>query len=610
MVGQPYLHWYEPGIHVKHVGAGEVELAVSVTSRCDLFVTYLPAELRWIDTMRIAFSFGRKWAWLTLLVAICLTSAPAAAQVRIPAAAVANQETLTSVLRHGKSMEEEERWRDAVDHYESALRGHPEWQELRHRIAVARTHMDIARRYSDSSFLESMGQLTEQQAYDLLSEILVKIDTYHVNAPAWDELIARGVLNLRIAPSESAFVNRFPQPVSAEASDRFTRDVERVLDRSRIQNRRQAQEVVASLTPIAVRELAVSPQAAVLEFACAAVHSLDPYSAYLTGEQLEEVFSQIDGSFVGLGIELKSDNNTLLIVDVIPGGPAEEAGIAPRDSIIEVDGRATREVSTDAAADMLKGPALSYVEVVVRSPDGTVRRERIQRRRVDVPSVQDVKMLDETNGVGYLKVTSFQKTTSRDMDNALWKLHRQGMRSLVVDVRGNPGGLLNAAVEVADKFLTDGEIVSTRGRNGREDFDYRAHEVGTWRIPLIVLIDHDSASASEILAGAIHDQRRGTVVGQRSYGKGSVQGIFPLSQHQAGIRVTTAEFCSPSGREISLRGVVPDIVVEEASEEESRHVVARPTQEAEIPLDEADRTLEVALEAARESTHYTAAGPR
>ena len=139
------------------------------------------------------------------------------------------------------------------------------------------------------------------------------------------------------------------------------------------------------------------------------------------------------------------------------------------------------------------------------------------------------------------------------------------MRALIVDVRGNPGGLLNASVEVADKFLATGTIVSTRGRSAREDFDYQAHSVGTWRVPLIVLIDGDSASASEIFAGAIHDHRRGTVVGQRSYGKGSVQGIFPLSRYKSGIRLTTAKFYSPSGQPISHHGVTPNVVVPRAA---------------------------------------------
>jgi carboxyl-terminal processing protease len=136
---------------------------------------------------------------------------------------------------------------------------------------------------------------------------------------------------------------------------------------------------------------------------------------------------------------------------------------------------------------------------------------------------------------------------------------------LIIDVRGNPGGLLTGAVEVADKFVQQGTIVSTRGRSPQEDFDYKAHAVGTWRVPLVVLIDGDSASASEIFAGAIHDHRRGTIVGVRSYGKGSVQGIFPLQVSKAGVRLTTAKFYSPSGQAISDVGVSPDVEVRTAA---------------------------------------------
>jgi carboxyl-terminal processing protease len=167
------------------------------------------------------------------------------------------------------------------------------------------------------------------------------------------------------------------------------------------------------------------------------------------------------------------------------------------------------------------------------------------------------------------------------------------MRSLVIDLRGNPGGLLTASVEVADKFIADGPIVSTRGRSEQENFSYRAHRPGTWRVPLVVLIDGDSASASEILAGAIQDHRRGVIVGRRSYGKGSVQGIFaltPLAENvRCGVRLTTAKFYAPSGRPISHAGVTPEVEV---------RLTAKPADGAKAPqslLDDADVAAAMAV---------------
>ncbi len=547
--------------------------------------------------MRTAFLLARRWTCYLLLLGVFFGPTSASAQVRIPAAALVDQLPMEDLIRQGEALERDRRWGEALTHYENALRNHPDRRELQHRLNVARTHLDIARRYSDRSYVNALEQLTEQQTLDLYAEVLLKIETYHVNDPNWGQLVYRGVLNLQVAPTEPAFADKFPQPVSTSPIDSFVADVRSITDFNKIQNRHQAREAVAAISRLAVRDLGVAPQAAVFEFTCAAASSLDPYSSYLTGDQLDEVFSQIEGNFVGLGIELKADNDALLIVNVIPGGPAEQAGIVAQDRIVEVDGKTTREVSTDAAADMLKGPELSLVDIVVQSPGGRLRYLQVQRRRVEVPSVQDVKILDGSNGVAYMKLTSFQKTTSQDVDSALWSLHRQGMRKLIVDVRGNPGGLLNASVEVADKFLTVGTIVSTRGRSTREDFDYQAHNVGTWRVPLIVLIDGDSASASEIFAGAIRDHRRGTVVGQRSYGKGSVQGIFPLSRYKSGIRLTTAKFYSPSGQPISHRGVTPNVVVRA----QPTHVAARPTDTGEVLETELDSTLRAALDVARHS---------
>jgi carboxyl-terminal processing protease len=331
-----------------------------------------------------------------------------------------------------------------------------------------------------------------------------------------------------------------------------------------------------------------------MEYVAGATGGLDNYSTYLTEAQLDDVYSQIEGNFVGLGIELKAEGESLNVMNVIEGSPAQRAGMQAGDVIIAVDGKTTAAVTTDKAADMLKGTEGTTVDVTLRAPSGEVRTLRVRRERVEVPSVEKVAIIDRDNGIGYLKISSFQKTTVRDLDAALWKLHRDGMRSLIIDVRGNPGGLLTASVEAADRFVEQGTIVSTRGRISSEDFDYKAHRVGTWRVPLFVLIDGDSASASEIFAGAIHDLQRGLVIGERSYGKGSVQGIFPLGTARSGVRLTTAKFYSPSGRAISLQGVVPNLTVRTAAKPvDGQSVVAS----SESP--ETDAILNAGLQAAR-----------
>jgi carboxyl-terminal processing protease len=262
---------------------------------------------------------------------------------------------------------------------------------------------------------------------------------------------------------------------------------------------------------------------------------------------------------------LKAQDGGLTIVRVISGSPAEEAGVRSGDRIFAVDGRSTASLSTDQAANLLQGPEGSRVQLTLAGPGQSPRPTVVERRIVEVPSIDHVKIADPQYGVGYFRLTCFQKTTARDLDTALWKLHGEGMRSLVVDVRGNPGGLLVSAVEVADRFVDRGVIVSTRGRIAQEDFTYLAHEHAKWQVPLVVIIDQDSASAAEIFAGAIRDHHRGTIVGVRSFGKGSVQGIFPLEESNSGIRLTTAKFYSPAGRPFNRVGVDPDITVRTAA---------------------------------------------
>jgi len=499
---------------------------------------------------------------------------------------------LYDLLRRGHVLEVERRWGEAVVHYEDGLRQFPGEDALKQRFDFARLHYDVSRRYADRSFREGLSHLSYSAALDLYSEVLLKIHAHYVETPHWKELVACGTNGLAVALTETAFLETNLRDPEVQALDAFRDELGRLLAERPVASRDEARDAVISAVSLARQQLGVPPTAVVMEYLCGAAGSLDPYSTYLTPDQLSEVYSQIKGNFVGLGVELRAQEGALVIVRVIPNSPAQRSGLCEGDRIVAVNGHQTRNLSTDHAANLLQGEADSIVELTAERPGSEPRTLRVRRQRVEVPSVDDTRLLDPSQGIAYLKLSCFQEATYREVDDALWRLHRLGMKKLILDLRGNPGGLLVSAVEVADLFLERGVIVATRGRNAYEDFTYSAREAGTWRVPLVVLIDGESASAAEIFAGAIRDHHRGTIVGQRSFGKGSVQGIFPLNVGSAGLRLTTAKFYSPSGRPYSIVGVEPHVAVRQA---------ARPVTGAsgpEPPAKDNDPMLAAALQVA------------
>ncbi|HEY1784626.1 MAG TPA: S41 family peptidase [Pirellulales bacterium] len=544
--------------------------------------------------MRRPSTVLRTWLFRTFCTATCVwTLAAGLAQsqqrnqpVAVKTPASADEGQLDSVVRRGQKLENEHRWGEAVTLYEEALRENPADHSLATRHELAKIHYDIGRRYHDTSFLRSLGTLDQRETLALYGEVLSKIQSHYVVEPDWAALVRRGTAGLEVALGETPFVRQVGLTAGRPEIDAFRQQLVQQMQSLTIRDRQQAIDAVTQAAQLA-KQLRLPPAAVILEYACGAAGSLDEYSAYLTSDQLNDVYSQIEGNFVGLGIELKAQDNTLLIVKVITGSPAERAGFKAQDRIIAVGSRTTTDLTTDQAADLLQGAEGTIVELTIQTSGATPRKVAVRRQHVEVPSVDDVKIVDREKGIGYMKLTCFQKTTSRDLDAALWRLQTQGMRSLIMDLRGNPGGLLTSSVEVADKFIYDGVIVSTHGRSSLEDYNYTAHKAGTWDVPLVVLIDGDSASASEIFAGAIRDHHRGTIIGQRSYGKGSVQGIFPLAAAGAGVRLTTAKFYSPSGAAISKVGVSPDIVVTRA---------AKPVDGAASAASEKDEVLVAAVD--------------
>lgn len=458
---------------------------------------------------------------------------------------------IASLIEQGRILEGQLRWGEALALYESALNEEALYQrpcepQLDQRINLARIHCDLGRRYVDNSFRKAAATLTEAESLDVFTQILLTIDTHYVQTPNWPELFDHGTLALETALTEPAFTDANLKGVSAERIEAFRQDLRRGLASRPIRDRQGLRKSAEYAARLGLQQLGLSPTVTVLEYTCGVAGALDEYSAFLSGDQLNDVYSQIKGNYVGLGIDLKAHERSPLIVNVITGSPAEKAGLKPGDRILSINNRSTEDLTSDQAAALLQGEKGSIVHFLAVTGSDPPRPLKIRREQIDVSSVEHVKIADANNGVGYLKISCFQKTTSRDLDVALSSLHHQGMRSLIIDLRGNPGGLLTAGVEVAGTFIEQGTIVSTRGRNPQEDFTYRAHKAGTWDVPLVLLIDSDSASAAEIFAGAIRDQHRGTIVGVRSYGKGSVQGIFPLNVAGLGLRLTTAKFYSPS----------------------------------------------------------------
>ncbi len=505
---------------------------------------------------------------------------------------VDSENSLAAVLRQGASLEKQEKWGEALSHYENAIKRFPNDKILQGQQDLARIHYDLDRRYGDRSFRATMEALSAQQATELYEEVLVKVDSYFVHEMNWQLLVNRGRQCLEIAIREGVLFNNHNSNIDNSVIESTVKQLEQFIHEHPVTTREGAVAVAAATAAFISSKLNVPQSAVLLEFVAGASGGLDNYSCYLTGNQLKDVYSQIDGNFVGIGIELKAENNALLIVSVIPESPASRAGIKGGDRILSVNGTSTENLSTDAAAGLLQGPKNSRLELTIGSQQAEIRNVSLVRQHVEVPSVDGVCIIDENEKVGYLRLISFQRSTSREIDEALWKLYHQGMKSLVIDVRSNPGGLLSASVDVADKFVPQGTIVSTRGRSAQEDYDYPARRSSTWELPLVVLVDENSASASEIFAAAVHDHHRATLVGRNSYGKGSVQGIFPLARCGAGLRLTTAKFYSPNGQPISNIGVKPDIVVHQAG----KPVLTIGTK----PLPDKDPILRAGIDAARQ----------
>ena len=293
------------------------------------------------------------------------------------------------------------------------------------------------------------------------------------------------------------------------------------------------------------------------------LNHLDPNSSFLNPDAYKEMKLETEGEFGGLGIEIAVRDDLLTIIAPIDDTPAHKAGLKAGDKIVKINNELTRGVTLQEAVKKLRGkPGTQVAVTILRERERKLLDFTLTRDIIKIQSVRDTKILEDR--IGYIRLASFQEHTPDDLEQALGRLTQEQMNSLILDLRNNPGGLLDVAVSVSEKFLEPKQlIVSTRGRRGNQNMEFRArgssHHLG---FPLVVLVNNGSASASEIVAGAVQDHRRGVLLGAKTFGKGSVQTVIPMKDGSA-LRLTTSKYYTPSGRSIHGEGIIPDVVVEE-----------------------------------------------
>ena len=290
--------------------------------------------------------------------------------------------------------------------------------------------------------------------------------------------------------------------------------------------------------------------------------SLDPHSGFMPPEIYKEMKVDTRGEFGGLGIEISLRDGVLTIISPIEDTPASRAGLLAGDQILKIENEYTKDMEIMEAVQLMRGAPGTKITITVMRPTFEKPQQFTMER--EIIKVQSVKAKTLEKGFGYVRLTQFQEHTAEDLSKALTKLHEESggtLQGLILDLRNNPGGLLDSAVSVSDTFIKKGNIVSVKGRNEADELKHMATPVDHINgVPMVVLVNGGSASASEIVAGALQDHKRAVIMGQKTFGKGSVQTVVPLGNNTA-IKLTTARYYTPSGRSIQAQGIEPDIVL-------------------------------------------------
>jgi carboxyl-terminal processing protease len=508
-------------------------------------------------------------------------------------------------VRGGKAVDEAD-WFDALYAYSSLGELEPANPAYRRLDKVVRRHVRIVGLYGDGSHSEDDGaagtespeegeeeaaatndidwrELVRGVDADMVKSAISQMEEFYVTPVDYRKVAAGALTSIRVLAETPQATHSFPALGDKEKKAKFvaaiTRQEKLIAQRDRLDHL----DLQLALNDVlrAARHVNVPPEVIAMEYGEGMLDELDKFSSMVWPNDVDDFRKQTMGTFFGIGIQIsKEEGEPLRVVTPLPGSPAYEAGIQTNDLIVEVDGKSTEPVNLDKLVRMITGPKGTYVKLkikragVVQPIDVSVKRDEIIIQTVKGWQMKGEGqydfVLDEDSGIGYIRLTQFTDQTAADLRAALNDLRAKGVHSVVLDLRFNPGGLLRSARDVADEFLDGGTVVSTRGRQthkaelnatGRGDYE---------RGELVVLVNRFSASAAEIVSGALKDYHRAVILGERSFGKGSVQNVIPIRRHDAYLKLTTAYYYLPSGRLLHRKengesddnyGVAPDVEV-------------------------------------------------
>ncbi len=516
--------------------------------------------------LRQGWTIGLLLTWMVLLA---------------PSLAVANANLPSDLVQkareRARDLENQGKWEEALTLYDALLLKDRSLTEVKDLYRQCLRRLHLVNRHRDPTFRQQVLKLPAGEAIKLYEIVLTHLQKNYVDRdkvqPA--RLFQEGLRELQLALSDPVFVQTHLSSAHADAIRAFEAVLRERWGRETPADPARAAALVREVSVAARKALGLKATLVTIEFVCGACNSLDEYTVYLTPSQLADEDTSLESEFVGIGIHVELKDQKLIITAVAPNSPAAQAGLKENDQIIRIDQRLTGKLSSEAARQLLRGEAGSLVEIEVVSPGD--RTPRSPYKLIRQPSVVWTRLFEQETG--YIRIVGFQKTTMRELEEAVEQLRKMGMKALVLDLRGNQGGLFEVAVQVAERFLSSGRIVSTQGRIA--EFHNRDYLVPAGHpyldLPLVVLVDGETASAAEVVAGALKEntrqgQPRATLVGQPTFGKGSIQRVLELKMKldelktvPVGIRMTLARLFSPLNQPYNGCGITPHILVERIS---------------------------------------------